>query len=174
MEIIMSEIFFNGFGKQYLKPEHKSIRERYSAYSLVHIKDINKYLFIAPNVKIKEDFYKIIGGGIKKEENIQEALKREMLEECGYPLKDSFKEIKRISYKFNFKPMRSTDEYWYNYQTYILFEVDTLDESGFPDDTYWFSEEEQLPVHLLDKDYILDNKDNFHFTIQLAIENLIG
>ena len=29
----MSEIFFNGFGVQYLKPEHKETRERHSAYA---------------------------------------------------------------------------------------------------------------------------------------------
>tara|TARA_Y100001960_G_scaffold331182_1_gene427387 strand:- start:12059 stop:12307 length:249 start_codon:yes stop_codon:yes gene_type:complete len=40
----MSEIFFNGFGVQYLKPEHKETRERHSAYAgaieFVNIKPI--------------------------------------------------------------------------------------------------------------------------------------
>jgi len=96
-----------------------------------------------------------------------------MLEECEYPLNDNFKEVKRISYKFNFKPMRDTDEYWYNYQTYILFEVDTFENSGFPDNKEWFAENEGLPVLLLDREYILNNRKNFHFTIQLAIDELI-
>lgn len=168
----MSDIFFNGFGKQYLKPTHKETRERYSAYAIVHIKDIDKYLFIVPNAEIKKDFFKLAGGGIKKNEDILEALNRELIEEVGFPLNKHFKKTDEISYKFNFKPMRDTDEYWYNYQTYYLFEVDKFEQTNYPD-LSWISEEENLPVILLDVDYIKSNLNNFHFTIQLAIQNLI-
>jgi 8-oxo-dGTP pyrophosphatase MutT (NUDIX family) len=168
----MSEIFFNGFGKQYIKPENKKIRKRSSVYAIVHIKDIDKYVFIVPNANIKKDFFKLAGGGIKKEENIDQALNREIIEEIGYPLNDNFKKIKDFSYVFNFKPMRDTDEYWHNFQTYCLFEVENLNQTGYPSMS-WISEEENIPVELLSLDYIKNNLNNFHFTIQLAIENLI-
>ena len=168
----MSEIFFNGFGKQYLKPEDKTIRERYSVYGIVHVKDINKYLFIVPNANIKIDFFKLVGGGIKQGEDLYQAINREMIEEIGYPLNDNFKKVDELSYKFNFKPIRDTDEYWCNYQTYYLFEVDTFDQTGYPS-TSWIAEEEDFPVELLDFDYIKNNLSNFHFTIQLAIDKLI-
>lgn len=168
----MSEIFFNGFGVQYLKPEHKEIRERHSVYAIVHVKDIDKYLFIVPNKKIKKDFFKLAGGGIKKNENMLEALNRELIEEVGFPLNENFKKVEELSYKFNFKPMRDTDEYWHNYQTYYLFEVDKFENTGYPSES-WVSKEENIPVHLLDLKYIIKNMKNFHFTIQVAIEKLI-
>lgn len=168
----MSEIFFNGFGVQYLKPEHKEIRERHSVYAIVYVKDINKYLFIVPNKEIKKDFFKLAGGGIKKNESMLEALNRELIEEVGFPLNENFKKVKELSYKFNFKPIRDTDEYWYNYQTYYLFEVDKFEHTGYPSES-WTSNEENIPVVLLDFKYIIKNMNNFHFTIQVAIEKLI-
>ena len=78
-----------------------------------------------------------------------------------------------IEYVISFKPLRKTDEYWYNNQSIYYFEIDKFADSGFPSVDKWVCDTENIPSHLLSKKYIEENLDNFHFTIKEALKKFL-
>ena len=65
-------------------PDPKIHRERRASRAIIFDKDRNIALLHATNKK----FHKLPGGGIKKGENIEQALRREALEEIGCNIKN--------------------------------------------------------------------------------------
>ena len=133
----MQELFYDGLGNPFLKPKDKKIRNRFSVYALVYIRDVDRYLFINPIPNKTNEFFKLVGGGIKDGEDKIEALTREFMEEIGYPVNDSYIQKDLIEYKVSFKPLRDTDEYWYNNQSIYLFEIEKFKDSLYPSVDKW-------------------------------------
>jgi len=168
----MEELFYDGLGNSYVKPNGEKVGDRFATYALVYVKDIKKYLFINPVPKLTNTFYKFVGGGIEDGEKTLEALKREFVEEIGFPILDIYEQVDYIEYTVPFK-MIKRNEYWYNHQSIYFFTVDNFKDTLYPNESKWISPLEELPVHLLSREEILNNLENFHFTIKKAIKRFI-
>lgn len=70
----MNNIFYNGFGQEYIKPSDREVINRKSVYALIYIKDINKFVFIIPEYSTGVEFYKLAGGGVENEDLINNKL----------------------------------------------------------------------------------------------------
>ncbi len=79
------------FPENLAAPKVEKYKERFAARAVVFDQDGNVALLYVS----KHNYYKLPGGGIEKEENIVEALKRECLEEigCNVEVKNEIGEI---------------------------------------------------------------------------------
>lgn len=66
------------------KVENIQYYKRPGAYAIIESDKDNKIAIVSDNI----DVYFFLGGGIKENETNEDALKREVLEETGYSLKD--------------------------------------------------------------------------------------
>lgn len=66
------------------KIENRQYYKRPGAYVIIESDKDNKIAIVSNNV----DVYFFLGGGIEKNETVIESLKREVIEESGYSLKD--------------------------------------------------------------------------------------
>jgi 8-oxo-dGTP pyrophosphatase MutT (NUDIX family) len=168
----MRKIYFDGLGNPYIIPIEKKMSKRNGVYAIVYIKDIDSFMLTVPMPHINEDHFKMAGGGIERSENKGQALQRELIEETGFGLNDSFEMIEKISYEFNFKPAKITDEYWLQRNTYYLYAVDTLEESKYPSKK-WISEEEKITCVLLEKEYLKTKPSRIHFAQRMAFKYFV-
>lgn len=157
-------IFKDAFGKEYIKPESIECIDRFSIYSLIFIKDINKFVFIIPDYASGTSFYKLAGGGVEENEDLIIALNRELIEEINYPINENFKLLFQMNYDFLFKPIGKPNTYWNNKQTFFYYVVDSLVQTPYPS-TNWLSTLEGTDVVYLDPDYVFNNLNLFHSTI---------
>jgi len=168
----MNKIYFDGLANPYIIPDNKTESKRSGVYALVYIKNIDSFMLTAPMPHIDENQYKMAGGGVENTENNLETIKRELIEEVGYPIDKNFKLIDEISYEFNFRPAKTTDEYWLQNNTYYLYEVDSLENSGYPS-TRWISEQENILVKIVSKKELLENPENMHFVQRMALKRFV-
>lgn len=156
--------FKDAYGTIFDKPESIACVDRFSIYSLIFIKDINKFVFIIPDYAVGTNFYKCAGGGIEEGEDLLYALNRELIEEINYPLNQNFKLEYNMSYDFLFKPIGKPNAYWNNKQTFFYYTVDKLDQTNYPKDN-WISTLEATDVVYLDPSFVFNNLNCFHSTI---------
>lgn len=194
-----NNVFLDGYGYEYIKPEDQKAINRKSVYALIYIKDINKFVLIIPEYakEYHEEFYKLAGGGVEdfdlgnvslsshnycsisekiNTENYDffneylEALNRELIEETNYPLNNKF-QLKYISeYNFNFKPI-GKEVFWINQQRFCYFEVDKLKDTCYPLEN-WISELEGTDIVYLDPDYVFNNLNKIHVTVVEFIKDI--
>jgi 8-oxo-dGTP pyrophosphatase MutT (NUDIX family) len=170
----IGNVYFDGLANVYMKPENINIKERHGAYALIYIKDIDSFMFTIPASHINDDFYKMAGGGIEGSETPLEAVKRELVEETDYSINEHFKLACSTQYIFNFKPLKIKEEYWLQHNTYFLYIVESFKDSGYPDDSFWVSKLENIPIKLLKKDYIKKFPNKLHFSQQMAFKHFIN
>jgi 8-oxo-dGTP pyrophosphatase MutT (NUDIX family) len=170
----IGNVFFDGLANVYMKPDNINIIERHGAYALIYIEDIDSFMFTIPASHINQDFYKMAGGGIEGLETPLEAVKRELIEETGYSINDNFNLICSTQYLFNFKPLKIQEEYWVQHNTYFLYTVKSIKDTDYPNDSYWVSKLENIPIKLLKKDYIKKFPHKLHFSQQMAFKHFIN
>lgn len=168
----MQEIYFDMVGNPYFKPDNYPISDRSSVYSLIYIKSIDACLVISPMPHINPIFFKMAGGGLENNENYIEAINRELIEETDYGLSDEFHLIKKIEYSFNFKPMSLDLKYIKQKNTFLLYEIETIECSPYQT-LRWHSQKENILCSIIPLSFFKENFDSMHFMHKAAFKDFI-
>ena len=148
----MSELYYDGLGNRYEKNKNDMSKKRVASYAIIKDLSTNKFLFFKPHETV--NMVKLIGGGVKNNESIEDGLIREIEEETELVISNHsfyflFENNVNIKYFF--------EELYVKQQQFCFYLEIDLSTKNIPSNIVLLSKKEDIikNIHFSQKDFIL-------------------